>query len=107
MIRRPPRSTRVRSSAASDVYKRQDREEPAGLFGTGPGVLGGEAAAGDQAVEVGMVHEVLAPGVEDGREAQLGLEALLAELEERGAGALKEQTVERGLVLEDERAQGG
>src|SRR5665254_13267 len=26
MIRRPPRSTRVRSSAASDVYKRQDRE---------------------------------------------------------------------------------
>jgi len=51
-----------------------------------------------------MVHEVLAPGVEDGREAQLGLEALLAELEECGAGALKEQAVERGLVLEDERA---
>src|SRR5665254_26898 len=25
MIRRPPRSTRVRSSAASDVYKRQGR----------------------------------------------------------------------------------
>ena len=24
MIRRPPRSTRVRSSAASDVYKRQE-----------------------------------------------------------------------------------
>ena len=46
-----------------------DVEEPAGLFGTGPGVLGGEAAAGDQAMEVGMVHEVLAPGVEDGREA--------------------------------------
>ncbi|WP_460379571.1 hypothetical protein, partial [Staphylococcus aureus] len=27
MIRRPPRSTRVRSSAASDVYKRQSRKE--------------------------------------------------------------------------------
>src|SRR5665811_835606 len=27
MIRRPPRSTRVRSSAASDVYKRQARGE--------------------------------------------------------------------------------
>src|SRR5665811_2085614 len=26
MIRRPPRSTRVRSSAASDVYKRQARK---------------------------------------------------------------------------------
>jgi hypothetical protein len=69
--------------------------------------LGGEAAAGDQAVEVGMVHEVLAPGVEDGREAQFGLEALPAELEQCSAGALKEQAVERGLVLEDERAQGG
>ena len=28
MIRRPPRSTRVRSSAASDVYKRQGHAEP-------------------------------------------------------------------------------
>jgi hypothetical protein len=32
---------------------------------------------------------------------------LPAELEKRGAGALKEQAVERGWVLEDERAQGG
>src|SRR5665811_2597168 len=28
MIRRPPRSTRVRSSAASDVYKRQGIQHP-------------------------------------------------------------------------------
>src|SRR5450756_2914683 len=28
MIRRPPRSTQSRSSAASDVYKRQVRDEP-------------------------------------------------------------------------------
>ena len=28
MIRRPPRSTRVRSSAASDVYKRQGMVDP-------------------------------------------------------------------------------
>ena len=31
MIRRPPRSTRVRSSAASDVYKRQEVQLPSGL----------------------------------------------------------------------------
>src|SRR5665811_1950403 len=31
MIRRPPRSTRVRSSAASDVYKRQIIHRPAGM----------------------------------------------------------------------------
>ena len=30
MIRRPPRSTLDRSSAASDVYKRQDEEQGAG-----------------------------------------------------------------------------
>src|SRR5680860_625099 len=30
MIRRPPRSTQSRSSAASDVYKRQARLSPAG-----------------------------------------------------------------------------
>src|SRR5665811_2623200 len=30
MIRRPPRSTRVRSSAASDVYKRQTQLRPQG-----------------------------------------------------------------------------
>ncbi|WP_460379561.1 hypothetical protein, partial [Staphylococcus aureus] len=30
MIRRPPRSTRVRSSAASDVYKRQSIRRASG-----------------------------------------------------------------------------
>src|SRR5665811_1805062 len=38
MIRRPPRSTRVRSSAASDVYKRQgienvSQQPPEGILG--------------------------------------------------------------------------
>src|SRR5665811_2218033 len=55
MIRRPPRSTRVRSSAASDVYKRQVRDRSYGWgfvassvfavlalvsFGVAPSVLG-------------------------------------------------------------------
>jgi len=82
---------------------RVDREEPAGLFGTGPGVLGGEAAAGDQAMEVGMVHEVLAQVWRMAVRPSSAWKRLLAELEERGAGALKEQAIERGLVLEDER----
>src|SRR5450756_1096245 len=33
MIRRPPRSTQSRSSAASDVYKRQVQHRPRGLVG--------------------------------------------------------------------------
>src|SRR5665811_1909012 len=42
MIRRPPRSTRVRSSAASDVYKRQG-----GVGGEFELYVVGRAAAGD------------------------------------------------------------
>ena len=40
MIRRPPRSTLDRSSAASDVYKRQDNFLSVAAFGgdAGPGV---------------------------------------------------------------------
>src|SRR5665811_1386443 len=52
MIRRPPRSTRVRSSAASDVYKRQAEGSR--------GVSGGPAQGGD----VGATMETQCP-VED------------------------------------------
>src|SRR5665811_616552 len=38
MIRQPPRSTRVRSSAASDVYKRQGHHRAQDLPHRGPGV---------------------------------------------------------------------
>ena len=37
-----------------------DGEEPAGLFGSGPEVLSGEAAAGDQAMEMGMAWAMAA-----------------------------------------------
>jgi hypothetical protein len=37
--------------ALEDFAHSMHGEEPAGLFGTSPGVLGGEAAAGDQASE--------------------------------------------------------
>src|SRR5665811_1177945 len=47
MIRRPPRSTRVRSSAASDVYKRQ----LAGLLDVCAGLVG--LAFGFEALVVG------------------------------------------------------
>ena len=41
MIRRPPRSTLDRSSAASDVYKRQDIIEFASEIGIHPGIIVG------------------------------------------------------------------
>src|SRR5665811_1250959 len=43
MIRRPPRSTRVRSSAASDVYKRQ-----------GQGYLNGDAESGQSVLRANL-----------------------------------------------------
>src|SRR5450756_2845388 len=51
MIRRPPRSTQSRSSAASDVYKRQ----PRGLGATRAGELGGLV---EQGVQLGVLLEV-------------------------------------------------
>ena len=39
MIRRPPRSTLDRSSAASDVYKRQELQRPEGSSGAGSRLL--------------------------------------------------------------------
>ena len=53
VIRRPPRATQRRSSAASDVYKRQDHEGVAAL-GVGEDV-DGDFAEDDPAV---LVHEL-------------------------------------------------
>ena len=82
-----------------------DRKEPASLFRAGPSVLRGESAAGDQAMQMRMVHEVLAPGVEDGREAQLSSETLLAELDQGRAGTVQEQAVKLRWVLQSQRSQ--
>src|SRR5450756_2375784 len=78
MIRRPPRSTQSRSSAASDVYKRQPREPPHGPLdgglragqvdldnlatGTVPGV--GQVDADEHVAVSGVVgcHRVVPPG---------------------------------------------
>src|SRR5665811_615109 len=51
MIRRPPRSTRVRSSAASDVYKRQVRALDALLPHPDIARIEGEIVAGGAGAE--------------------------------------------------------
>jgi hypothetical protein len=50
----------------------------------------GESAAGDQAMQVGMMHQVLAPGIR-ARDPESGPEAFLSELEQGGRGGVEEQ----------------
>jgi hypothetical protein len=80
-------------------------EEEAGLGGTGPSEVRGESAACDQAVEVGMVHEVLPPGVEESGDANLGVELVLAKFQERVGRGLKKQRVDELLVLQGQGTQ--
>ena len=53
-------------------------EEESIILGTVPRTLGGESPTGDQAVEVGMIHKVLSPGVKQGGDANLSVEGLPA-----------------------------
>ena len=52
-----------------------------------------------------MVGQVLAPGMKDGGDSQGGLEVVAAELQQGGRGAGKQERVEAGLVVLDERIQ--
>ena len=61
MIRRPPRSTLDRSSAASDVYKRQVQGAMVGVIGTLVGLLLGLGVAFNidvivPALELSLIH---------------------------------------------------
>src|SRR5665811_263476 len=70
MIRRPPRSTRVRSSAASDVYKRQGRDggsQAAGVLLMDAPVPSGVIANGNGKAHVEA--SVASPGAETAQEA--------------------------------------
>ena len=62
MIRRPPRSTQSRSSAASDVYKRQDNKILRTIiekFGGGP--VGLNTIATSVSEDPGTIEEVYEP----------------------------------------------
>ena len=69
------------------------------------GAVGGQPAARDDAVQVIMVQQRLAPGVQHGGDAQLGLEAVPAKLQQGLAGGAEQQGVEGALVLLDQRVE--
>src|SRR5665811_2591373 len=90
MIRRPPRSTRVRSSAASDVYKRQ--VDDLGLVDREAVVVGrGQAGGGtDGAIDVGEetarpAHDVVVVVTDTRFVARHGARRLDAPYQSRGS----------------------
>ena len=54
---------------------------------------------------MGMVHEVLPPGVEQRGDTHLDTEAFTTELEQRGGGGIEKESVEESLILEGQRTQ--
>src|SRR5665811_292657 len=96
MIRRPPRSTRVRSSAASDVYKRQASAERGSEHPLGEAIVEKARELGLALSDAGDFKAVPGHGIEvtvDGARLLLGNLKLMSD---RGieAGAL-EQEAER------------
>jgi hypothetical protein len=64
--------------------------------------IGREAAARHDAMDVGMMIEVLSPGVQDGGEADLSAEmpGIAGDRRQRLCGGLEQEPVDLGLILE-------
>lgn len=74
-------------------------QEEQRVFGVDPSLMiGRQAAAGDDAVDVIMAEQVRAPGVEDGEEPNLGAETLgIGGHFEQGLGGGVEQQIKKSL----------
>ncbi len=71
------------------------------------GVVGIEAATGNDTMDVGMEHQGLSPGVEDGKETDLGTEPFrVGRNFNQGVGhGTKQQVVECDRVVADQGVQ--
>ena len=78
-----------------------DGQEEPGAAGDPTGAAACEPAARDDAVQMRRMDERLAPGVQDGEEADLGAEVagVGSDRAERLGDGAEEQTVDDGLVL--------
>ena len=89
--------------AAEDSAECCDRQEEAARGIDPSGAIKSQAAGGNDVVDMGMMFEVLSPGMEHAEESDVGSQVLriASQFEHRrGAGAV-EQIVEQSLVLED------
>ena len=96
-----------RELAAEDSAECLDRQEEAARGIDPSGTVGSETAGGNDVVDMGMMLEVLSPGMEHAEESDVGSEVLgvASQFEQRRGAGAKEQIVEQPLVLEDKRGE--
>jgi len=89
--------------AAEDLDRQEER-----IAGLNPAsVISREPTGRNHTVDVGMVPQVLSPGVEHAEKAYLGAKVarIGGDFQERGGAGLEEQAVDEALVLIGERRQ--
>ena len=90
----------VEEQTAEGLRQGADGEQEVGFAGDPSLAVEGDAAAGDETMDMRVMGQRLSPGVQDGDEADLGAEAFGGERHERLGGGAHQQAVDRLLVLE-------
>ena len=93
--------------AAKDAAEHADGQEEGSPGGDPSGVVRGEAAGGQYAVDMRMKLQALIPAVEHAEETDLGTEMpwIASDLKQGLSTGVKEQVVDEPLVLQGERGQ--
>src|SRR5438309_6293390 len=99
---------RLEVFAAEDPGKGADGEQKAGRRGDPARAVRGERAAGDDTVQMQVLGEILAPGMEDRRAADVTTEVarIAAKGGERRGDRVEEQRIEDPGIALRERVQG-
>jgi len=90
---------------AIDFRQGFDRKKPVGRSSLPAWAIEPQTAAGDDAMQVIMVQQGLAPGVQHGCNADLRVQAVAPKLQQRGGNGLEQQGIKPGLVLLDGRIE--
>src|ERR1035437_5515366 len=93
--------------AAETAAKCLDRQEETARGIYPPGTVESQAACGNDVVDVGMMLEVLSPGMEHAEESDVGSQVLglASQFEHRRSTGSVEQMVKQPLVLEGKRGK--
>ena len=99
----------LKEQAAEQAGQHADRQEETGPAGHPALAIGRQPAAGDDAVQVGMVLQGLAPGVQHRDDADLGAEVTRVGRNgaQRRGRAAEQDVVDDALVLQWERQKPG